>query len=358
LGDCLQVLDSLPPESIDLVFADPPYNLTLNQELWRPNMTKVEAVRDDWDQFADFQEYDQFTREWLQACKRVLKKTGAIWVIGTYHNIYRVGKIMQDLGFWFLNDIVWVKTNPMPNFHGVRYTNAHETLLWASKSQGTRYTFNYHAMKGINDELQMRSDWTLPLCKGPERIRINGKRAHSTQKPEALLYRIILSSSLPQEIVLDPFFGTGTTGVVAKRLHRHWIGIEKEEAYVKIAQERIEQTPSAPFDPGVFEVRSKRRRSARIPFASLLENGLLLPGQALYFRKDRNLTGTVKPDGKIIVDGFVGTIHQSCRFLTGGKPGNAWDLWFYESSDGDLLPIDDLRETLRERIKETSEASN
>jgi DNA modification methylase len=219
-GDCIEILVSLPEKSVDLIFADPPYNLQLQNDLWRPNMTKVDAVDDAWDQFKSFAEYDKFTRDWLTACHRILKDTGTIWVIGSYHNIYRVGAILQDLGYWILNDIVWVKTNPMPNFRGVRFTNAHETLLWVQKNQGDIYTFNYHAMKALNDDLQMRSDWVIPICSGKERIRLNGDKAHSTQKPEALLYRIILSSSNPGDVVLDSFFGSGTTGAVAKKLNR------------------------------------------------------------------------------------------------------------------------------------------
>ncbi|MBU1662680.1 MAG: site-specific DNA-methyltransferase, partial [Chloroflexi bacterium] len=227
-GECVEVLNKLPEKSVDLIFADPPYNLQLSQELWRPNMTRVEAVNDEWDQFASFEAYDQFSRAWLTVCRRVLKDTGALWVIGSYHNIYRLGSILQDLGYWILNDVIWVKTNPMPNFRGVRFTNAHETLIWASKFKGAKYTFNHHAMKALNRGKQMRSDWELPLCTGPERIKVNGVKAHSTQKPESLLYRVILSSSNPGDVVLDPFFGSGTTGAVAKKLHRRWIGIERE----------------------------------------------------------------------------------------------------------------------------------
>jgi len=232
-GDCVEVLNSMPESSVDLIFADPPYNLQLQNDLHRPNMTKVDAVNDQWDQFESFAKYDEFSRAWLSACKRVLKSTGSIWVIGSYHNIFRVGTIMQDLGYWILNDVIWIKTNPMPNFRGVRFTNAHETLIWASTGKGNRYTFNHQGMKGLNEEKQMRSDWwLLSLATGAERVRDeNGNKGHSTQKPEALLYRVILSSSTPGDLVLDPFFGSGTTGVVAKRLHRNWIGIEREERY-------------------------------------------------------------------------------------------------------------------------------
>ena len=239
-GDCRALLAELPAHSIDLIFADPPYNLQLQNELWRPNLTKVDAVDDDWDKFADFAAYDAFTHDWLAACQRVLKPTGTLWVIGTYHNIHRVGAVLLDLGYWILNEIVWIKANPMPNFRGVRFTNAHETLLWAKPSEKSRYTFNYHAMKAFNGGKQMRSDWLIPLCGGSERIKVNGEKAHSTQKPEALLERVILASSNPGDVVLDPFFGTGTTGAVAKRLGRHWIGIEREPAYIEVAQARID----------------------------------------------------------------------------------------------------------------------
>jgi site-specific DNA-methyltransferase (adenine-specific) len=349
LGDCIQVLATFPEKCIDLVFADPPYNLQLRRDLWRPNMTRVQAVDDAWDQFASLEEYDRFTRDWLNACRRVLKDDGTLWVIGSYHNIFRVGAIMQDLGFWFLNDVVWVKSNPMPNFRGVRFTNAHETLIWAARSQGARYTFNHHAMKALNDDLQMRSDWHLPLCTGGERIKIAGKKAHSTQKPEALLYRIILSSSNPADVVMDPFFGSGTTGAVAKKLHRRWIGIELEETYVELARRRIAQVEPTPFDETVFDVSDPRRTQARIPFARLLESGLLAPGQALYFRGQRQQVASIRPDGKLFLDGFIGSIHQAGKHLMGGSPCNGWEHWYYETPDGSLAPIDELRQAFRDK---------
>jgi site-specific DNA-methyltransferase (adenine-specific) len=342
-GDCVQVLDSLPEKSVDLIFADPPYNLQLQKTLYRPNMTQVDAVDDEWDQFDDFATYDAFSRAWLASCRRVLKDTGTIWVIGSYHNIYRVGAIMQDLGFWFLNDIVWIKTNPMPNFRGVRFTNAHETLLWASKAKGARYTFNHHAMKAANDDLQMRSDWLLPICGGPERIKENGKKAHSTQKPEALLYRVILAASSPGDLVLDPFFGSGTTGAVAKKLHRSWIGIERDEAYIHIAQKRIDEVAPVPLDSLAFDVSDPKRRQPRLPFARLLENGLLLPGQTLYFNADRTRPALLKPDGKLKLPDFEGSIHSAGRHCVGGRPCNGWDHWYYESQDGQLRAINELR---------------
>jgi len=347
LGDCIEVLGGLPEKSIDLIFADPPYNLQLRQELWRPNMTRVDAVDDAWDHFDGFEEYDRFTRAWALACRRVLKDSGTLWVIGTYHHIYRTGALMQDLGFWFLNDIVWVKTNPMPNFRGVRFTNAHETLIWASKFQGAKYTFNHHAMKALNDDLQMRSDWRLPICSGPERIKVNGKRAHSTQKPEALLYRIILASSNPGDVVLDPFFGSGTTGAVAKKLGRRWIGIEKDPEYVELAHRRIDAIPDTPLEVELLDVRSERRRQTRVPFGVLLETGLLRPGQPLYFRGDREQVAQIKPDGRLKLGEFEGSIHKVGSHLMGGSPCNGWDNWYYEDEQGELTVINALREKIR-----------
>ena len=354
-GDCVDVLDLFPEKSIDLIFADPPYNLQLRNELWRPNSTRVDAVDDEWDQFSSFEEYDQFSVAWLSACRRVLKDHGAIWVIGSYHNIYRIGAIMQNLGFWFLNDIIWLKTNPMPNFRGVRFTNAHETLLWASKSKGARYTFNHYAMKALNDDLQMRSDWQLPICSGPERLKVNGKKAHSTQKPEALLYRVILASSNPGDVVLDPFFGSGTTGAVAKKLHRNWIGIEMDEGYIALAQKRLNNITPEPYSEQVFDVRDRKRLKPRLPFASLLENGLLRPGQVLYFQRDRSKAALVKPDGNLLIDGFEGSIHMAGRFLMGGSPCNGWDHWYYDNPAGKLLPIDNLRQVIRDQMEQAGE---
>ncbi len=345
-GDCLDVLETLPPRSVDLIFADPPYNLQLQQALWRPNLTKVDAVNDDWDNFSSFKAYDDFTRRWLSACRRVLKKSGTLWVIGSYHNIYRVGAILMDLEYWLLNDVVWVKTNPMPNFRGVRFTNAHETLLWAQKHKGARYTFNYQAMKALNDDLQMRSDWEIPLCNGKERLKSNGSKAHPTQKPEALLYRIILSSSNPGDVVLDPFFGSGTTGAVAKKLHRHWLGIEKEADYVELARQRLERVEPEPFLTEAFSFPSKRNRS-RIPFGALLENGLLKPGQTLYFGKKGGITATVLANGKLKQNGLVGSIHQVGKALKQG-PCNGWEHWYYlDPKTGEKIVIDVLRERIR-----------
>ena len=330
-GDCIEVMGSLPAESVDLIFADPPYNLQLRNELHRPNMTKVNAVTDKWDHFDSFNAYDEFTQSWLSACQRILKPSGSIWVIGSYHNIFRVGRIMQDLGYWILNDVLWIKTNPMPNFRGVRFTNAHETLIWASTGEGRRYTFNHQAMKGFNDDKQMRSDWwLLPLATPHERIRDkDGKKAHSTQKPESLLYRVILSSTNPSDLVLDPFMGSGTTGAVAARLQRDWIGIEQDANYIKLAQERIDSIKPELFDAASFEVRSTRKLLARVPFAALLENGFLQAGQKLYFQKDLQRSATIKPDARLrLDDGFEGSIHTAGAHYMNGSPCSGWDHWY------------------------------
>ena len=345
-GDCREVLPGLPTESIDMVFADPPYNLQLKQELWRPNLTLVDAVDDDWDQFDSFDEYDHFTRQWLLECQRVLKHNGTLWVIGTYHNIYRVGTILQDLGYWILNNVVWIKTNPMPNFRGVRFTNAHETLIWAQKERGTSYTFNYHAMKSLNDELQMRSDWLLPICSGKERLRENGAKAHPTQKPESLLYRVISASSNPGDVILDPFFGTGTTGAVARRLHRHWIGIERNPHYVDLARQRISQQFQPEFNPPLF-VPPSPRKEPRIAFGALLENALLQPGQTLFFGARDEIQALVMADGALEYNGQRGSIHQVARLIRNG-PCNGWEAWYYlDPETQHYRVIDDLRKQLR-----------
>ncbi len=349
-GDCVEILNTLPESSVDLIFADPPYNLQLRNTLWRPNLTRVDAVDDDWDQFNSFGDYDRFTHTWLSACRRVLKDEGTIWVIGSYHNIYRVGAIMQDLGFWFLNDIIWIKTNPMPNFRGVRFANAHETLLWASKYKGAKYTFNHHAMKPFNDEKQMRSDWVLSICTGRERLKSEGKKAHSAQKPEALLYRVLLSSSNPGDVVLDPFFGSGTTGAVAKKLHRHWIGIEKEEKYVELALRRIEAVTPELFEENTFDVRDEKRSQPRVAFASLVEYGFLSPGQVLYFRRDTKMAARIRADGNLIYNGYEGSIHKVGRQLLDGGPCNGWETWFYETVEGEMLPINELRQAYRQQM--------
>lgn len=356
-GDCIDVMSRLPEKSVDLIFADPPYNLQLRGDLLRPNLTLVDAVDDEWDQFATFKDYDNFTRAWLTAVRRVLKDNGTIWVIGSYHNIYRVGTILQDLGYWILNDVVWIKTNPMPNFRGVRFTNAHETLLWCKKSQKQKkYTFNYHAMKSMNEDRQMRSDWEIALCTGSERIEVNGEKLHTTQKPEALLYRVLLSSSNPGDVVLDPFFGTGTTGAVAKKLGRHFIGIEKEQAYIDGARRRIESIPIRMFDDEVLGKFETKRSSPRIAFSSLLENGLLHPGTILFFNRIRERTATVLADGSLrLPDGRKGSIHQ-IGAAAGNLPAcNGWEHWYYENDQGELVVIDHLRETIRKAMRSSGE---
>ncbi|KAA3646546.1 MAG: site-specific DNA-methyltransferase [Chloroflexi bacterium] len=348
-GDSIAELDKLPAESVDLVFADPPYNLQLQQELWRPNRTKVDAVNDAWDQFDDLATYDEFTCAWLTACRRVLKPTGALWVIGSYHNIYRVGTILQDLGYWILNDILWVKTNPMPNFRGVRFTNAHETLLWVQKEKGAPYTFNHHAMKALNGEKQMRSDWVIPICNGSERLKVNGEKAHSTQKPEALLYRVLQSTTNPGDVVLDPFFGSGTTGAVAKRLHRHWIGIEREKEYVELAKKRIGAIEAGNFEEETY-VTPDPRKQPRVPFGKLLESGLVVPGQKLYLGEKGRDTATVLADGAIKVNKTRGSIHQVAKQIL-DTPANGWDVWFYqEKGKRKRRSINALREQYREEF--------
>jgi modification methylase len=341
-GDCIEILRSLPENSVDLVFADPPYNLQLRNDLYRPNMTKVDAVNDGWDKFNGFAEYDAFTRKWLSASQRVLKETGTIWVIGSYHNIYRVGSIMQDLGFWILNDLVWIKKNPMPNFRGVRFTNAHETMIWAQKKKGAKYTFHHKSMKALNDDLQMRSDWSIPVVTGRQRLKANGAKAHSTQKPEALLYRVMMASSNPGDVVLDPFFGSGTTGAVAKKLGRNWIGIEQDRRYIRLAQKRIDAVQAA--DEEALQVEG--RKQDRVPFGVLLENGLLQPGQILYFAKN-GIQAKVLSNGHLRCGKLTGSIHGVAKALMEDAPANGWDLWLYEDENGNKIVIDELREKIR-----------
>jgi len=342
-GDCIEILNSLPENSVDVIFADPPYNLQLRNELYRPNMTKVDAVNDGWDKFENFKTYDAFTLNWLRASQRVLKDTGTIWVIGTYHNIYRVGAIMQDLGFWFLNDVVWIKNNPMPNFRGVRFTNAHETIIWAQKKKGAKYTFNHQTMKKLNDDLQMRSDWNLALATGKQRIKSNGTKAHTTQKPEALLYRIIMASSNVGDVVLDPFFGSGTTGAVAKKLGRNWIGIERDKKYIRVAQKRIDAVMPSPAEALTLPEKQKQ---ARVPFGALLESGILNPGETLYFAKN-GTRAKILSNGHLKCGDVTGSIHGVAKSLMNGAPVNGWDVWFYKDAKGNKIVIDELREKIR-----------
>jgi modification methylase len=346
-GDCIQAMRDLPEGSIDLVFADPPYNLQLKNELRRPDNSKVDAVDDHWDRFDSFAEYDRFTRDWLSAARRALKDTGTLWVIGSYHNIFRVGAILQDLGFWILNDVVWRKTNPMPNFRGRRFTNAHETMIWAAKGEKQSYTFNYEAMKALNDDIQMRSDWTLPICAGGERLKDEkGDKAHSTQKPESLLHRVIVASTKPGDVVLDPFFGSGTTGAVAKRLGRRFVGIERDSDYVRLARERIAKVK--PADPEAIEVTRSKRAEPRIPFGWVVERGLLPPGAVLRGQQ-KNQTAKVRADGTLVCRDATGSIHQIGARVQGLDACNGWTFWQYEDN-GKLIPIDYLRQRLRAEL--------
>jgi modification methylase len=340
-GDCIDEMARLPDKSVDMIFADPPYNLQLGGDLFRPEGGKVDACDDDWDKFDSLAVYDDFTREWLAEARRILKDDGTIWVIGSYHNIYRVGSLLQDAEFWILNDIVWRKANPMPNFRGTRFTNAHETLLWCAKDEKARYTFNYRAMKALNDDLQMRSDWVLPICAGAERVKDEaGDKAHPTQKPEALLYRILLACTKPGDVVLDPFFGTGTTGAVARRLQRKWIGIEREPSYVKVARQRIEAT--LPLDESAMTVMADKRSQPRVAFGLLVESGMVPAGSVLTDSK-RRWSANVNADGSIACEGNSGSIHKVGAVLQGAPSCNGWTFWHVEL-DGKLQPIDALRQ--------------
>jgi modification methylase len=340
-GDCIAEMARLPDKSVDMIFADPPYNLQLGGDLFRPEGGRVDAVDDDWDKFDSLTAYDDFTREWLAEARRILKDDGTIWVIGSYHNIYRVGALLQDADFWILNDIVWRKSNPMPNFRGTRFTNAHETLLWCAKDGRARYTFNYRAMKALNDDLQMRSDWVLPICGGSERVKDgDGHKAHPTQKPEALLYRILLACTKPRDVVLDPFFGTGTTGAVARRLGRHWIGIERESAYVEVATTRIAST--LPLDESAMQTVPDKRTQPRVAFGLLVESGLVPAGSMLTDSK-RRWTAKVCADGSLSCDGHAGSIHKVGAGLQGAPSCNGWTFWHVEEA-GDLQPLDALRQ--------------
>jgi modification methylase len=340
-GDCIAEMARLPDKSVDMIFADPPYNLQLGGDLFRPEGGRVDAVDDDWDKFESLAVYDDFTREWLAEAHRILKDDGTIWVIGSYHNIYRVGALLQDEGYWILNDIVWRKSNPMPNFRGTRFTNAHETLIWCAKDEKARYTFNYRAMKALNDDLQMRSDWVLPICAGGERVKgEDGSKAHPTQKPEALLYRILLACTKPGDVVLDPFFGTGTTGAVARRLGRRWIGIEREPAYLQVARERIAST--LPLDESAMRMMPDKRTQPRVPFGLLVETGLVPAGTPLTDAR-RRWVATVRADGSIASGPNAGSIHKVGAALQGAPSCNGWTFW-HVAEDDVLKPLDALRQ--------------
>ena len=347
VGDCLMELKKIPSGSVDLVFADPPYNLQLAGNLTRPDQSKVDAVDDHWDKFESFETYDRFSKGWLAECRRVLKPDGALWVIGSYHNIFRVGSILQDLGFWILNDVVWRKTNPMPNFRGRRFTNAHETLIWASRGEKSKYTFHYEAMKVFNDDLQMRSDWTLPLCTGPERIKnTDGDKLHPTQKPEALLHRVLLSSSNPGDVVLDPFFGTGTTGAAAKQLGRVFIGIEREEYYAQAALARIDATEA--LSDEALKVTVAKRAEPRIAFGVLIERGLVKAGDTL-FDPTQRIAARIRADGSIAAKDASGSIHKIGAHVQGAEACNGWTFWHVRKGPN-LVPIDVLRQQVRSEM--------
>ena len=340
-GDCIETMRALPDACIDMIFADPPYNLQLGGDLFRPEGGRVDAVDDDWDKFDTLAVYDSFTKAWLSEARRILKPTGMIWVIGSYHNIFRVGAILQDMGFWILNDIVWRKANPMPNFKGTRFTNAHETLIWASMGEKAKYTFNYRAMKTLNDELQMRSDWVLPICSGQERLKKGGAKVHPTQKPEALLYRVMLATTNKGDVVLDPFFGTGTTGAVARRLGRSWIGCERESGYREAALERIEL--ALPLDESAVQTMQSPKAAPKVAFGTLVETGWIAPGAALFDRK-RRFAATVRADASLINEaGESGSIHGLGAKVQGAPSCNGWSFWHIEH-EGELKPIDALRQ--------------
>ena len=339
-GDCVAAMRSLPDASIDMIFADPPYNLQLGGDLARPDGSHVDAVTDHWDQFDSFAAYDKFSREWLTEARRVLKPNGSLWVIGSYHNIFRLGAMLQDMGFWILNDIVWRKANPMPNFKGTRFTNAHETLIWCSMGEKAKYTFNYRAMKTLNDELQMRSDWVLPICGGQERLKRQGHKVHPTQKPEALLYRVMLATTNKGDVVLDPFFGTGTTGAVAKRLGREWIGCERESVYREAALERIEL--ALPLDESALTTMQSAKSAPKVAFGTLVETGWIAAGAQVWDKK-RRITATVRADGSLVSGGESGSIHGLGARLQGAPSCNGWSFWHIEH-EGELKPLDALRQ--------------
>jgi len=348
VGDCIKGMRALPAGVADLVFADPPYNLQLEGELHRPNQTRVDGVEEDWDRFDSLEAYDAFTRDWLAAARHALKDDGTLWVIGSYHNIFRVGAILQDLGFWILNDVVWRKSNPMPNFRGRRFTNAHETLIWAAKHREARYTFNYKSMKALNDDLQMRSDWYIPVCGGAERLKhSDGRKAHPTQKPEALLHRLILASTAPGDLVVDPFMGSGTTGAVAKRLRRRWLGFEMDDDYAALARARIDKVRPVE-DDSLVELQSKRE-ARRIPFGWLVERGLLEPGTVLYGGPQGQWTARVRADGTLVSAEARGSIHQVGAQVQGAPSCNGWSFWHLDV-EGQRVPIDVLRQKLRAEL--------
>jgi len=341
-SDSLKILKTIPNKTFDLVFADPPYNLQIGKKLKRPDDSKVNGVNDKWDHFKSFNDYDNFCKQWLKECKRVLKDNGSIWVIGTYHNIFRLGYHMQNMGFWILNDVIWKKNNPMPNFKGTRFTNAHETLIWASKNKKSKYTFNYQSLKCLNDDLQMRSDWTLPICNGIERIKKNGKKVHSTQKPESLLHRILLASTNKNDFIFDPFLGTGTAAVVAKKLSRNYFGVEKEKKYFNTAKDRLEKTIK--IEDHYLDTVKNNKSKPRIPFGSLVELGIVKPGMNIFDDKKR-VNAKIMADGSIKYQNSEGSIHKIAAKIIGSESCNGWTFWHYNNK-GSILPIDNLRQRL------------
>ena len=351
VGDCIKHMNALPAGSVDLVFADPPYNLQLENGLTRPDQSRVDGVDDAWDKFDSFAHYDDFTRAWLKAARRILKPDGAIWVIGSYHNIFRVGAALQDLQFWLLNDVIWRKANPMPNFRGTRFTNAHETLIWASKSRESRVTFNYEQLKQANDDVQMRSDWLFPICTGAERLKDeDDDKLHPTQKPEALLYRVISATTKPGDVVLDPFFGTGTTGAVAKKLGRHFIGIEREDAYIVGALKRIASIK--PLSAATIETAVSKRAAPRVAFGSLVEMGLIAPGTELFDDRQR-FSALVRADGSLVSGAHMGSIHRVGALVQGAEACNGWTFW-HAKQGKDLAPIDNFRAQIRAQMERLS----
>ena len=341
-GNSLEILKTIPNKIFDLIFVDPPYNLQIGKKLKRPDDSKVNGVNDKWDQFESFNDYDNFCKKWLKECKRVLKDNGSIWVIGTYHNIFRLGYHMQNIGFWILNDVIWKKNNPMPNFRGTRFTNAHETLIWTSKNKKSKYTFNYQSLKCLNDDLQMRSDWTLPICNGSERVKKNGKKVHSTQKPESLLLRILLASTNKNDFVFDPFLGTGTTAVVAKKLGRNYFGIEREKKYFNTAKQRLEKTIK--IEDHYLDTVKNNKSKLRIPFGSLVELGIIKPGMSIFDHK-KKVNAKIMADGSIKYKNSEGSIHKMAAKIIGTESCNGWTFWHY-NNNGSILPIDNLRQRL------------
>ena len=341
-GESLEVLKKIPNKTFDLVFADPPYNMQIGEKLKRPDNSKVHGVNDKWDQFLNFKHYDEFSKEWLKECKRILNDNGSMWVIGTYHNIFRLGYHIQNLNYWILNDVIWRKNNPMPNFKGTRFTNAHETLIWASKSKKSKYTFNYQSLKCLNDDLQMRSDWTLPICNGKERLKKNGKKIHSTQKPEALLHRIILATTNKGDLICDPFIGTGTSAVVAKKLGRKYFGIEKDKKYFGAANKRINQTKV--IEDNYLDTVENNKSKPRIPFGSLVEMGIIKPGSVLFDQK-RKFNAKIMADGSLKHKGNEGSIHRVAAKIMGTESYNGWTYW-YCNIKGNSVSIDNLRQRL------------